>query len=319
MKKITIVIISIFILSFYNYGLACDWPDLPENVPSICNPSGNISDWRGPYVGMLQTPCSSDPGSAYCCVKFRYVFRVQRDQQNQIINREIQILDYAVNSDCPCKDVIQLAMLRYIWNNQSLRDSFEVSLDCYEDSCFNSFEGINSECWIAEMEMAGGGYVYRAKCDSNACCNSKYTVCYERLGCGMVRIKSINRTDWYDPMIENCEYPCRPDGCRLWRPEGGTWEKPFLFDESNFEISNFLVNCKNIGKEFSIKFFSSDKGRISVKFLNILGQIVISREYEKVTELFDISLRIEYNYPMIYIVNVNGKQISKGLFLNVLD
>jgi hypothetical protein len=122
MKKITVIIIFIFIISFHNEGLACEWPDLPENVPSICNPSGDIDDWRGPFIGMIQTPCSSEPGSTYCCVKFRYVFRVQRDQQNQITSREIQILDYAIDSDCPCKDAIRLAMMKYVWEQQNVRD-----------------------------------------------------------------------------------------------------------------------------------------------------------------------------------------------------
>jgi len=312
MKKIVFNIIVLILLFFHEEGIACEWPDLPENVPSICNPSGDIDDWRGPFIGVIQTPCSSEPGSAYCCVKFRYVFRVQRDQNNQIISREVQILDYAIDSDCPCKEAMRLAMLRFVWNHPTVRDSFEVSLDCYQDTCFHSYQVVNSECWMVDMEMLTGGYLYSSQCDSSACCNSKYTVCYKRLGCGVYRIKSITRTDSYDPMVENCEQPCTPDGCRLWRPTGGTWEKDFALDEINDIYSNCIIKYNNKEQEVSIKLVSSENGRVTVKFISLIGQMMLAKEYDKTSQSLDIAIKYESKYPIFYIVNLNGNQISKG-------
>jgi hypothetical protein len=113
-------------------------------------------------------------------------------------------------------------------------------------------------------------------------------------------------------MVKNCEQPCTPDGCRLWRPQGGTWEKNIALDDINDIYSNCIIKYNNKAQEVLIKLTSSENGRVTVKFINLIGQIILIKEYDKASQSLAIAIQFESKYPIFLIVNLNGNQISKG-------
>jgi hypothetical protein len=294
------LLIPFFTFNAFSQGQPCK-PDHPE------------VDWEGPISLVIFTNCPP-PDGPDCDIHYTYWWRVIRDNNDEIISREVQVTVLWTEGDCSACDV-ETKILKSIWQSRRMRDTFEISPN---DSCYTDFRVTQGPCW--EEDDLYYPPIY-SSCPSVECCWARYEICYyQKQGCGAQRIKSITLLESWDPEIE-CESPCFGGMCDEWIVNTSYFPKNndyhhILFD-NNTSSSNSKIKPNPSDGGFEIVYQSKQKSdNITLIIFNSLGEKIINKVFKKNSQEIIMSLDFSSFNNGVYYYQILDKTnlLSKGQF-----
>ncbi|MBM2814810.1 MAG: hypothetical protein HW421_1572 [Ignavibacteria bacterium] len=203
---------------------------------------------------------------------------------------------------------------------------------------YNDFRVITSDCWDSTyyppyppnnpldtlyrvIPIGSRAHYSKRRCNDTVCCYEKYHVCYIKDENGYVKVLEnsiINSSGYYSP--KPCDtITCVPDNCMKWIVVPEFHFNVNLLVEDVNKPENCTVNLlQNLYSEsLFININCAEIGSVNIEIFDILGNILLRKDYPKNTHSFSGHIALNLNSGVYFCkVSINNKYFSyKQLFI----
>lgn len=293
-----------------------------------CTPDYPLTEWSASDTASFSFKCPGDTTQS-CNVQYTYVYRHVKDGSGNSIHRDIQILNYVINGNCPCIGWIPNKIIENTWNKSNVISDFQILgdfeiLGVGDTLCYNNFRVVTSGCGIYKLDETSptGRRLYR-RCNDSICCFQVYRTCYEKIRdfpTDSIIVASYTRIDTVLNTPQQCTPPCMSGNCPKWAPldmshyppdipvfipktassDVEVWETLPVIKNNDCDISVMNDEGKNV---IYVRLKCLERGKVTIQLYDLLGNEVFKSNNEKTS--YSMSLPIETDLrPGVYFCTV---------------